>query len=94
MKKKQQLDNLDFEILRELQIDCRTPLQEIAEKVGAPTSTVHYRVKRLERDGVLRSFRSEQNMDLDTMSVSERNWRKSLGFGRYTLLLERLTSFS
>jgi len=72
MKKKQQLDNLDFEILRELQIDCRTPLQEIAEKVGAPTSTVHYRVKRLERDGVIDGYYANINpekLDLDYLTV-------------------------
>jgi len=72
MKKKQQLDNLDFEILKELQIDCRTPLQEIAEKVGAPTSTVHYRVKRLERDGVIDGYYANINpekLDLDYLTV-------------------------
>ena len=61
MPKKQQPDDLDLAILRELQVDCRIPLQEIAEKVGAPTSTVHYRVKRLERNGVIDGYYANIN---------------------------------
>ena len=61
MPKSQKPDELDLAILRELQVDCRIPLQEIAEKVGAPTSTVHYRVKRLERDGVIDGYYANIN---------------------------------
>ncbi|MHA2359149.1 MAG: Lrp/AsnC family transcriptional regulator [Candidatus Thorarchaeota archaeon] len=61
MPKNQKPDDLDFAILRELQVDCRIPLQEIAEKVKAPTSTVHYRVKRLERDGVIDGYYANIN---------------------------------
>jgi DNA-binding Lrp family transcriptional regulator len=59
-------------ILRELQIDCRTPLQDIAKKVDAPTSTVHYRVKRLERDGVIDGYYARINpekLNLDYLTV-------------------------
>ena len=52
---------MDCAILRELQRDCRTPLQEVAEKVGAPTSTVHYRVKRLEREGIIDGYYAHVN---------------------------------
>ncbi|MHA2396182.1 MAG: Lrp/AsnC family transcriptional regulator [Candidatus Thorarchaeota archaeon] len=61
MPKKQRLDELDLAILKQLQIDCRIPLQEIAEKVGSPTSTVHYRVKRLEREGVIDGYYANIN---------------------------------
>jgi DNA-binding Lrp family transcriptional regulator len=72
MPKSQKLDDLDLAILRELQVDCRIPLQEIAEKVGAPTSTVHYRVKRLERDGVIDGYYANVNpekLGLDYLTV-------------------------
>ena len=46
------LDELDYKILNELQRDCRI-LQEIADNVGAPVSTIHYRVKRLEKEAVI-----------------------------------------
>ncbi|TET08769.1 MAG: Lrp/AsnC family transcriptional regulator [Candidatus Thorarchaeota archaeon] len=61
MTKHDKLDEMDCAILRELQKDCRTPLQEIAEKVDAPTSTVHYRVKRLEREGVIDGYYAKVN---------------------------------
>ena len=61
MPKNQRPDDLDMAILHELQVDCRIPLQEIAEKVGAPTSTVHYRVKRLEREGVIDGYYANIN---------------------------------
>jgi DNA-binding Lrp family transcriptional regulator len=61
MSKPQKLDELDVAILRELQKDCRVPLQDIASKVRSPTSTVHYRVKRLEREGVIDGYYAHIN---------------------------------
>ncbi|MFW9967596.1 MAG: Lrp/AsnC family transcriptional regulator [Candidatus Thorarchaeota archaeon] len=72
MSKNQKLDDLDRAILRELQNDCRTPLQDIALKVDAPTSTVHYRVKRLEREGVIDGYYANINpekLGLDYLTV-------------------------
>jgi Lrp/AsnC family leucine-responsive transcriptional regulator len=69
---KAKLDDLDFAILRELQEECRTPLQEIAERVGAPVSTVHYRVKRLERESVIEGYHAKINpekMDLEYITA-------------------------
>ena len=63
MTKPTKLDDLDIAILRELQKDCRTPLQDIAVKVKSPTSTVHYRVKRLEREGVIDGYYAHINPD-------------------------------
>ncbi|MHA2365768.1 MAG: Lrp/AsnC family transcriptional regulator, partial [Candidatus Hodarchaeales archaeon] len=50
------LDELDKFILRELQKDCRAPLKEIAKKLEAKPSTVHYRVKRLEEQGFINGY--------------------------------------
>jgi Lrp/AsnC family leucine-responsive transcriptional regulator len=55
------LDELDLEILAELQKDCRTPLQDIARRVGHPPSTVHYRVKRLEKEGIIDGYYAKVN---------------------------------
>lgn len=68
MPAKTLLDELDIAILKELQKECRTPLQEIAEKVSAPTSTVHYRLKRLERAKVIDGYYVKLNpekLDID-----------------------------
>ena len=72
MAHNERLDELDFTILRELQTDCRTPLQDIADKAGAPTSTVHYRVKRLEKEGVIDGYFAHINpeeLGLDFLTV-------------------------
>ncbi|MGQ4911625.1 MAG: Lrp/AsnC family transcriptional regulator [Candidatus Thorarchaeota archaeon] len=72
MRRSQKVDDLDLAILRELQTDCRTPLQDIATKVKAPTSTVHYRVKRLEREGVIDGYYAHINpesIDLDYITL-------------------------
>lgn len=63
MPAKTLLDELDIEILKELQRECRTPLQDIADKVGAPTSTVHYRLKRLERTKIIDGYYAKLNPD-------------------------------
>lgn len=52
----QGLDNLDIAILRELQKDCRTSVQIIAKKVKTPSSTVHYRIKRLEEQEYINGY--------------------------------------
>ena len=49
------IDELDMKILKGLQKDCRT-LQEIADKLDTPVSTIHYRVRRLEREGVIKGY--------------------------------------
>lgn len=54
------LDELDYKILRELQKDCRI-LQDIADSVEGKVSTVHYRVKRLEKEGVIMGYSARLN---------------------------------
>ncbi|TFG13748.1 Lrp/AsnC family transcriptional regulator [Candidatus Thorarchaeota archaeon] len=61
MTKSVDLDDLDIAILRELQEDCRTPLQEIGKRNEVSMSTIHYRVKRLEREGVIEGYHAKIN---------------------------------
>jgi Lrp/AsnC family leucine-responsive transcriptional regulator len=49
------IDELDLKILRGLQKDCRI-LQEIADSLDTPVSTIHYRVRRLEKEGVIKGY--------------------------------------
>jgi Lrp/AsnC family leucine-responsive transcriptional regulator len=49
------IDDLDLKILRGLQKDCRI-LQEIADSLDTPVSTIHYRVRRLEKEGVIKGY--------------------------------------
>lgn len=50
------MDKIDTRILEILQKDCRTPLEQIANKVGVSKSTVHYRIKRLEAAEIIEGY--------------------------------------
>ena len=45
-------------LLRSLQRDSERSLRELAEETGLPVSTVHEKVKRLEREGVIKGYRA------------------------------------
>jgi DNA-binding Lrp family transcriptional regulator len=50
------LDKTDRVLLRMLQQDSRVPLQRIATKLRVPKSTVHYRIRRLERENLIQGY--------------------------------------
>ena len=52
------MDDLDQKILKILTEDCLTPFVAIAEKLHVAEGTVRYRVRRLQKKGILRSFRA------------------------------------
>lgn len=58
-----QWDEIDRGILKILQEDCRTPLEQIANKLGAPKSTIHYRIKRLEEEGIIKAYYAKVNSE-------------------------------
>jgi DNA-binding Lrp family transcriptional regulator len=62
------LSEKDLLLLEKLQVDCRKSLKEIAKEVGMPMSTVHEKIKRFEKTGVIKSYRAMLN-------------EKKLGFG-------------
>ena len=51
-----ELDSIDRRILRELDVNCRTPVGELARLVGKSRQAVEYRIKRLIEKGVIRDF--------------------------------------
>jgi Lrp/AsnC family transcriptional regulator, leucine-responsive regulatory protein len=53
------LDERDLVILRALQEDARATFAEIGERAGLAASTVHERVRKLERAGTIRGYRAE-----------------------------------
>ena len=50
------LDKIDREILIRLQKNARKSFAEIAREIGVSEATVHIRVKRLRKNGVIRGF--------------------------------------
>jgi Lrp/AsnC family leucine-responsive transcriptional regulator len=55
------LDRIDLRILRALQDDARITHQKLAEQVHLSASSVHERVKRLQREGFILGYRAELN---------------------------------
>jgi len=55
------LDDIDKKILNLLQDDCRRPTLELARKLGINKSTVSYRIKRLEEEGIIEGYHAKVN---------------------------------
>ncbi|MEM3363910.1 MAG: Lrp/AsnC family transcriptional regulator [Candidatus Micrarchaeia archaeon] len=53
------VDDLDIGILRELREHANLSYKEIAEKLKAHPNTVMLRIKRLEREGVIRRYSAD-----------------------------------
>jgi Lrp/AsnC family transcriptional regulator, leucine-responsive regulatory protein len=49
------LDDFDMAILREVQADNHAPLRDIGERVHLSAAAVQRRLRRMERDGVIRA---------------------------------------
>jgi Lrp/AsnC family leucine-responsive transcriptional regulator len=60
-RKLHQLNKIDRNILRVLQKDGRTSFAELARQVGLSTTPCKERVKRLEREGVIRGYQAILN---------------------------------
>ncbi len=52
------LGEKDFEILRELQIDCKQSLRKLSRKLKMSITTLYDRIKRLENEGVIIDYRA------------------------------------
>ena len=50
------IDNKDMEILEILKHEGQASAQYIARKTGIPTTTVHNRIKRLKKTGIIKGF--------------------------------------
>lgn len=70
-----ELDPRDRDILTVLHKEGRAPVRTIAEAVGLPPSTVHSRMVRMERKGIIRNY---------TVTVDPQ--RLGLGFVAYILV--------
>jgi DNA-binding Lrp family transcriptional regulator len=55
------IDETDLSILSFLQNNCQVPLDNVAKRLGIPKSTLHYRIKRLEKDGVIEGYHAKLN---------------------------------
>ena len=68
------MDEKDIELLRLLQEDCKRSMKELSKRLGLPISTVYTRIKRLEKEGVIKGY---------TALIDE----KKLGYGVRAFIL-------
>ena len=60
-KKKIELDPIDISILKVLQKDCRITLEQLSKILKVPKSTLHYRIRRLEKCGIIEGYYAKVN---------------------------------
>ncbi len=58
-----EIDDTDYAILKVLAANARVPLLEIAKNVNLTPGAVKYRLKRLEREGVIKGYRVIVDME-------------------------------
>lgn len=51
-----QLDEIDMKIIQKLQEDAKTPFTKIGKELEIPDTTVHFRVKKLLENDIIRKF--------------------------------------
>jgi len=52
----QKLDEVDRKIIEVLRKDARTPFTEIGKKLGISDATVHFRIKKMRKAGIIRKY--------------------------------------
>ena len=58
------MDIIDRKLLCELDQNCRTPLSQIAKKLRIGRNVADYRIKRLEKKGIIRAYIATTNLAL------------------------------
>jgi DNA-binding Lrp family transcriptional regulator len=56
-----EIDDLDWEILKLLAYNARMPIKEIAKKLKTTITVVNYRIKKLQKQGVIQGFNLSLN---------------------------------
>jgi DNA-binding Lrp family transcriptional regulator len=63
------IDETDQRLLSLLRSNARTPVVELARQLGISRATVQNRLRRLERDGVIRGYTVKVGSELETPAV-------------------------
>lgn len=63
LKEKEEIDETDYSLLKILSTQARKPLIEIAKELGISDKAVAYRIKNLEKKGIIHSYGVQLNFD-------------------------------
>ena len=61
MAEELKLDEKDRELIEQLVLNSRQTIGKLAKKLGMPPTTIHNRIKRLEKEGVILNYTSNIN---------------------------------
>ncbi len=61
VKRRSFLDEIDKKLLNLLQEDCRKSILDMSRELGISKSTVSYRIKRLEDEGIIEGYHAKIN---------------------------------
>ena len=75
------LDDIDMEILRILEDNAKARMHSIAKKLGVPASTVHHRIKRMEKEGIIAKWTIRKDYE-----------KMGLGVKAYILIFVNVTA--
>lgn len=64
------LDDIDWKLLHELQVDARTSYAEMGRRVGLTTPAVIERIHKLEDAGIITGYRAELDLSKVGLSVT------------------------
>jgi len=67
-------DEIDYKILNEIAVNARIPLIDLAEKFNISSQTVNYRIKNLEKSGVIKAFR----VDIDLSKIGLQRFKPNI----------------
>jgi len=57
------LDERDLDLLNELQKNCKQSLRKISRKIGMSITTVYERIKKMEKEGIIKGYKAVINPD-------------------------------
>jgi len=74
------IDELDFNIIRELSINSRIPTMELAKKLNSTVSAVTYRIKKLVKEGIILSY----TINVDWLKIGYRWFHLQINLRDYS----------
>ncbi|MBI5065014.1 Lrp/AsnC family transcriptional regulator [Candidatus Woesearchaeota archaeon] len=82
------MDLIDRKILCELDLNCRTPLSQLAKRLKIGRNVVDYRIKNLEKEGVIEKYICSLNLGLlgfktYKINFEIRNTKEEKEFAKY-----------
>jgi Lrp/AsnC family leucine-responsive transcriptional regulator len=59
LRRRDLIDDTDKRIVETLQKNCRLPLEQVAKELKIPKATLHYRIRRLEKGGIIEGYNAK-----------------------------------